>query len=179
MMQPPFDFLRCGIANRLTSNMAVRLTATTLSQASGGICSTGSVSPAMPALLISTSSPPSAVTASGTMRSISARTAMSQWLAITPGISWTIASIALSSMSQMKTCAPLAAKARANSRPMPAAPAVINTFCGMGSPGWQLLLFTPGASQFHHERRRQCAFCIIVPEGLSCCESCPPPSLLP
>ena len=83
--------------------MAVRLTATTLSQASGGIWSTGSVSPAMPALLIRTSSPPSAATAFGTMRSISARTAMSQWLAITPGISWTMALRALSSMSQTKT----------------------------------------------------------------------------
>ena len=75
------------MASRQTSNMAVRLTATTLSQSSGGISSTGSVSPAMPALLISTSSPPSAATASGTMRSISARCPMSQRAAIRPGIS--------------------------------------------------------------------------------------------
>src|SRR5476649_1774982 len=64
MMQPDLDFLRCGMASRDTSNMAVRLTAITLSQSSGGYCSTGSVSPAMPALLISTSSPPSEATAS-------------------------------------------------------------------------------------------------------------------
>ena len=48
-----------------------------------------------------------------------------------PGISFAMSARPLSSMSQMKTLAPVAAKARANSRPMPAAPAVIRTFCGM------------------------------------------------
>ncbi len=42
---------------------------------------------------------------------------------------------ALSSMSQTKTLAPLPAKARANSRPMPDAPAVINTRCTSYSSG--------------------------------------------
>src|SRR6185437_12825360 len=81
----------------------------------------------MPALLISTSRPPSAATASGTMRSISARWLMSQGLAARPGISLASASSDLVSISQTKTFAPVAAKARANSRPMPAAPAVIRT----------------------------------------------------
>jgi hypothetical protein len=37
MMQPAFEFLRWDIANRETSNIAVRLMATTLSHSSGGI----------------------------------------------------------------------------------------------------------------------------------------------
>jgi hypothetical protein len=37
-------------------------------------------------------------------------------------------------MSQTNTPAPLVANARANSRPMPAAPAVINTRCGILRP---------------------------------------------
>ena len=57
---------------------------------------------------------------------------MSQRRAIRPGISLAIAASAFSSMSQTKTLAPVAAKARANSRPMPAAPAVIKTRCDMG-----------------------------------------------
>jgi hypothetical protein len=89
--------------------------------------------------LISTSSPPSRVTASGTMRSISARRDMSQTCAIKPGISWASASSDLVSISQTKTLAPVAANARANSQPMPAAPAVIKTRCGnFLSPGFVL-----------------------------------------
>ena len=88
----------------------------------------------MPALLISTSSPPRRPTASGTMRSMSARRDMSQGRAINPGISLAIASSALASMSQTNTLAPVAANARANSRPMPAAPAVIKTRCGIVAP---------------------------------------------
>ena len=45
MMQPDLDCFKCGIASRVTSNIAVRLTATTLSQASGGIASTGNETP--------------------------------------------------------------------------------------------------------------------------------------
>src|ERR1700722_7368385 len=46
-------------------------------------------------------------------------------------MSFAIASSALVSMSQTNTLAPVAANARANSRPMPAAPAVIKTRCGI------------------------------------------------
>jgi ArsR family transcriptional regulator len=88
----------------------------------------------MPALLISTSSPPRRATASRTMRSMSARRDMSQGRAINPGISCAIASSALVSMSQTNTLAPVAANARANSPPMPAAPAVIKTRCGIVPP---------------------------------------------
>src|SRR5262249_40748654 len=70
-------------------------------------------------------------TAFGPMRSISARLAMSQRRAIRPGISLAMAASALSSTSQTKTFAPFAVKARANSRPIPAAPAVIRTRCDM------------------------------------------------
>ena len=126
----------------------------TLSQSSGGYSATGRVSPAMPALLISTSSPPSAATASGTMRSISARLAMSQRRAVRPGISLAIAASALSSISQTKTLAPFAAKARANSRPMPAAPAVIKTRCDMTSESIRSYCRQPdnGPRPLHRQR---------------------------
>src|SRR3569832_1556271 len=102
--------------------------------------------PETPALLISTSSPPSAAIASGTILSISARWLMSQRLATSPGISRAISARPLSSISQMKTLAPVLAKARANSRPMPAAPAVIRTFCGMR--------FLPNEPSIGGEQRR-------------------------
>jgi hypothetical protein len=59
---------------------------------------------------------------------------MSQGRAIRPGMSFAVASSAWASMSQTKTLAPVAANARANSRPMPAAPAVIRTRCGIVPP---------------------------------------------
>src|SRR5690606_35153867 len=65
--------------------------------------------------------------AAGTMPSISARLDTSQRTVATAGSSFFSASSAASSMSQTNNRAPPAANARAISRPMPDAPAVINT----------------------------------------------------
>jgi hypothetical protein len=65
------------------------------------------------------------------MLSTAARSATSQRVERASGSSLARAASADSSMSQTKTFAPVAANARAISRPMPAAPAVINTCCDM------------------------------------------------
>ncbi len=88
MITPAGERFRCGIAQRVTLNVPLRLTATTFSHASGSIVSTGTVGPAMPALLTSTSSPPSAATPDATMSSTSRRLATSQRLAIASGNSF-------------------------------------------------------------------------------------------
>ena len=67
------------------------------------------------------------------------------------GCRFAIASSALVSMSQTKTRAPIAANARANSRPMPAAPAVIKTRCGI-RPSLASRIFVSALAPPKHEK---------------------------
>ena len=83
----------------------------------------------MPALFTSTSSPSRALTAAGTMRTMSVRLDISQTAVYTPGVSRARAARPSASMSTTNTWEPAAANARAISRPMPNAPAVTNTRC--------------------------------------------------
>ena len=73
---------------------------------------------------------------------------MSQTAVIRPSISIASSSSAFESMSQTKTLAPLAANARAISRPMPEAPAVTNTRL-VTSPRFAMLHYPR-----HYEARR-------------------------
>ncbi len=56
------DSLRWGMASRVTWNVPIKFTWTTLSQVSTSTSSTGAVRPEMPALLTNTSRPPRAST---------------------------------------------------------------------------------------------------------------------
>src|SRR5450631_2746716 len=127
MITPAPDCLSCGMQRRVTSNVAVRLTCTTLSHSAGSSSSVGTVGPEMPTLLTSTSKPPSAFNPNGITCSMSSRFETSQTAVVTAGSSFAKISRALASTSQTKTWAPVAANARTISRPIPDAPAVTST----------------------------------------------------
>jgi hypothetical protein len=82
MIDPVGDSFRSGVARRVTSNVPVRLTATTASHASGAYSCTGAVGPEMPALLTSTSRPPSAATRSSNIAVTAAGSVMSHTLPV-------------------------------------------------------------------------------------------------
>jgi hypothetical protein len=92
------------------------------SSASGVTSSTRAVGPAMPALLTSTSSPPSAATALSTNASHSETAPASARIPLCPH-----AARAPSSTSETNTAAPHAAKLSAMTLPMPLAPALMAT----------------------------------------------------
>jgi diguanylate cyclase (GGDEF)-like protein len=123
-IEPPPAFLMSGMAFLVQLNMPVRSMAMQRSQSSGEISSTLPVGPAMPALLTSTSRPPSAFCTSTNRRSTSERTETS---AFVRPMSLSSAASALSSTSQTKTRAPASRNVRAVARPIPAAPAVMST----------------------------------------------------
>src|SRR5450755_3319433 len=103
------------------------LTASVRSQASGSRSSQRPVGPAIPALLTSTSSPPSEPTASANSRATEGRSTTSHTLR--PSVASVVLrpSRAASSTSQTCTRAPSSAKARAVARPIPLTPAVTST----------------------------------------------------
>src|ERR1700674_291545 len=97
------------------------------SQSAGSMSSTFAVGPAMPALLTSTSSPPSSRSTSAKRRSTSARRETSATLWVTAGRSRRQAASAAASMSHTCTRAPCCWNVAAMARPIPAAPAVTST----------------------------------------------------
>src|SRR5918994_1315640 len=107
--------------------MPFRSIAMQRSQSSGRMSSTFAVGPAMPALLISTSSPPRNFFTSANSRSTSSSRETSATLCETAGSCFFVLASAFSSTSQMCTFAPCSEKVRAITRPMPAAPAVTST----------------------------------------------------
>ena len=86
-MEPPTAALMCGTARRAHRYWLVRLTSSVRRQSSGVISSIGPVGPAMPALLIRMSMPPSYSCASSNRRSIAASSATSAGIAGTWGSS--------------------------------------------------------------------------------------------
>src|SRR3990170_6759280 len=107
--------------------MAFRSTAMQRSQSSGRMSSTFAVGPAMPALLISPSSPPRNFFTSANRCSTSSSLATSASVCETAGSCFLVLASAFSSTSQMCTFAPCSENVRAITRPMPPAPAVIST----------------------------------------------------
>ena len=127
MMEPPPASFSRGTANRAQRNWPVMLTSRVRLHSSGLTSSTGAVGPAMPALLISTSSPPRCAARSAKSRSTSAGTATSARVNPTPGSSWSRSAPRSPSTSQTCTPAPCPRKAAAILRPIPEAPAVTST----------------------------------------------------
>src|SRR4029077_4971221 len=117
-------FSRCRTAARTQLNCPVMFTASVRSHSSGGISSTRPVGPAMPALLTRQSRPPSASAVASMKRVTASRSDTSQTDAFTLGSLLASSASAVRSTSQICTSAPSRRKARATSRPMPAAPAV-------------------------------------------------------
>src|SRR5438552_3067683 len=120
-------FRKCGIASCTQLNWPVILTASVRSQSGGSIASHAAVGPAMPALLTRTSRPPSVRSASSNNRATAVRSATSQTLRVNVGSVVVSALSASRSTSHTCTRAPSRANTRAVARPMPLAPAVINT----------------------------------------------------
>src|SRR6478672_7546181 len=123
------DSFSNGIACCVTLKVPWRFTPTTAAKAPASYSSTGAVGPAMPALLTSTSSPPSslltspkrAATASGLLTSVTDPV----MFANSPVTALTASAL----MSAMCTLAPAAANALAVASPIPLAPAVMSTRC--------------------------------------------------
>src|SRR5580704_7204776 len=118
---------KCGTASLVQLNCPVRQISRQRSQSSGFISSTFDVGPAMPALLTSTSRPPSFASASANRLFTAARSETSQRVEVIAGSLVASADSAASSTSQVWTRAPSAAKRRAIARPMPLPPAVTST----------------------------------------------------
>src|SRR5438552_6654930 len=103
------------------------LTSSVRAQSAGSISSQRAVGPAIPALLTSTSRPPSVRSASSKRRATAARSATSQTLRVKVASEVASASSALLSTSHTCTRAPSRTNARAVASPMPLAPAVTRT----------------------------------------------------
>jgi hypothetical protein len=127
MIVPAGDRFRTGMARRVTSNVALRLTATTASHSVGGYSSTGAVGPEMPALLTSTSRPPSDASRSPNITETASRLVMSQTLPVIAAADAVTAETASPSASATCTRAPAATNARVMARPIPPAPPVTRT----------------------------------------------------
>src|ERR1700747_656153 len=72
-------------------------------------------------------------------------------------------------MWQTNTLEPLAANARANSRPMPAAPAVIKTRCGIGAPS-PIASSSQGLHESARYRRDMPRFAVFEQRTIACNE---------
>src|SRR3954468_22134999 len=118
---------KCGTASRVQLNCPVRQISTQRSQSSGLMSSIFAVGPATPALLTSTSSPPSFAIASENRAFTAVRSETSQGVAVMAGSLAASSDKAVLSTSQVWTLAPSAANRRAIASPMPPAPAVTST----------------------------------------------------
>ena len=130
-----------GTARRAQLNCPVRQISRQRSQSSGFMSSTFDVGPAMPALLTSTSRPPSFEVASAKRLRTAARSDTSHRDQEIAGSLAVSADNAGSSTSQVWTLAPSPTNARAIASPMPPAPAVTRT----RKPLMSRFMVTPGS----------------------------------
>src|SRR5690606_4690597 len=132
----------------------VMLTASVRSQSALASVSTGPVGPAMPALLTSTSRPPSLRSTASNKALTCASSDTSVRSVATPGSSACAAASAASSMSQIITCAPAARNARAIAKPMPLAPAVTKVRLPARALSLNVIAASPSYPEFFAAQRQ-------------------------